>query len=286
MLNVDRNTKGKGLPWVRAMGLCVVFVFSSSCRSKEEPFSPPPPANTGNPLSNALTEEEKAEGWRLLFDGRTLAGWRGIGQEGIPAGHWVVEDGAIKKVAGGEIPRQADGQPVQGGDLITVERYADFELGLEWKISPGGNSGIKYNVSEEMSMAVSPPQAAIGFEYQLIDDNANPDALVGPNRTAAALYDLIAPQNKALRPVGEYNETRIVFRGGHGEHWLNGQKVLEFDLGTPEMLGLIAASKYRDIPGFGEKRRGHIVLQDHGNAVWFRNIKIRESKPAASPAGR
>lgn len=159
---------------------------------------------------------------------------------------------------------------------MTVRAYGDFELRLEWKIRQGGNSGIKYNVSEEISMSVPPPQAAIGFEYQIIDDSLNPDALVGPDRTAAALYDLIAPQNKTLQSVGEYNEARIVFRGRHGEHWLNGRKVLEFDLGTPEMEGLIVASKYRDIPGFAEKRRGHIVLQDHGDAVWFRNIKIRE----------
>ncbi|MBN2409513.1 MAG: DUF1080 domain-containing protein, partial [Candidatus Aminicenantes bacterium] len=114
------------------------------------------------------------------------------------------------------------------------------------------------------------------FEYQIIDDGLNPDALVGPNRTAAALYDLIAPQSKILKSVGEFNKARIVFRGRHGEHWLNGRKVLEFDLGTREMDGLIAASKYRDIPAFAEKRRGHIVLQDHGDAVWFRNIMIRE----------
>jgi hypothetical protein len=279
MLDVNRNTKGKGRLWVRAMVLCMVFVFSLSCRSSEESASPSTPMNTEEPFLNALSEQEKAEGWELLFDGSTLAGWRGIGQEGVPSGHWVVEEGAIKKVPGGEIPRQADGQPVQGGDLMTVRAYRDFELRLEWKINRGGNSGIKYNVSEEMSMGVPPPQAAIGFEYQILDDSENPDAMVGVNRTAASLYDLIAPQNKILRPIGEYNEARVLFRGGHGEHWLNGQKVLEFDLGTPRMEELVTASKYRDIPGFAEKRRGHIVLQEHGDAVWFRNIRIKEYPP-------
>jgi hypothetical protein len=227
-------------------------------------------------LPNSLTEAEKAEGWKLLFDGKSLTGWRGIGQEDIPKGHWVIEDGAIKKVAGGEVPRQKDGQPLQGGDLMTLATFANFELRLEWKITPGGNSGVKYNVSEQMSKTYAPQGAAIGFEYQILDDDIHPDAKNGPNRTAAALYDLIAPKGKTLRPVGEFNEARIVFRGNHGEHWLNGVKVLEFDLATSKMNELVAASKYRDIPGFAEKRSGHIVFQDHGDTVWFRNIRIRE----------
>jgi hypothetical protein len=228
---------------------------------------------------NALSEAEKAEGWELLFDGKSLSGWRGIGTQGLPEGHWVIEGAAIKKIATGDVPRQADGQPVRGGDLMTEQTYRDFDFRLEWKISPGGNSGIKYNVSEEMSGAYAPQGAAIGFEYQVLDDVRNPDAGNGPARTAAALYDLIAPAGKILRPVGEYNEARILFRGNHGEHWLNGVKVLEFDLATPRFEELVAASKYRDIPGFADKRDGHIVLQDHGDAVWFRNIRIRELTP-------
>jgi hypothetical protein len=225
---------------------------------------------------NTLTERERAEGWALLFDGNSLEGWRGIGIPGIPEGHWVIEDGVIKKVPGGEVPRQADGQPTQGGDLMTAGTFEDFELRLEWKISPAGNSGVKYNISEEISLAIPPPQAAIGFEYQILDDAGHPDAANGPNRTTGALYDLIPPGAKTLKPVGEFNEARILFRGGHGEHWLNGAKVLEFDLGTPDMNERLAASKYWDIADFAKKRRGHIVLQDHGDAVWFRNIKIRE----------
>ncbi|MFZ2053674.1 MAG: DUF1080 domain-containing protein [Candidatus Aminicenantales bacterium] len=279
MVNITRTKKERELLWTLAMGLAVLLIFSLSCRSKEESVSPPTPGRSVEPLINALSEEERTEGWVSLFDGRTLTGWRGLGQEEVPAGHWVVEEGAITKVPGGEVPRQADGQPLQGGDLMTVQTYGDFELRLEWKIGRGGNSGVKYNVSEEMSRGIPPPQAAIGFEYQILDDNENPDALVGPNRTAAGLYDLIAPQNKTLRPVGEYNEARIIFREGHGEHWLNGRRVLEFDLETPKMEELVAASKYRDIPGFAEKRRGHIVLQDHGSSVWFRNIRIRDDPP-------
>ncbi len=250
-----------------------VILALSFCRREKEPPSPGLEATLSQ--LNSLTEEEGASGWALLFDGRTFEGWRGIGQSDIPQGHWVIEDGAIKKVPGGEVPRQADGQPTQGGDLMTVATFEGFELSLEWKISPGGNSGIKYNVSEEISMANPPPQAAIGFEYQIIDDETHPDAGNAPSRTAAALYDLIAPKGKGLKPVGEFNEARIVFQGRHGEHWLNGVKVLEYDLDTPQFAGLLAASKYRDIPGFAERRSGHIVLQDHGDAVWFRNIKIR-----------
>jgi hypothetical protein len=278
MMKMAKTNNKRKVYWTHALGLAVLLLVLLSCRSKEEPVSPPAPGPSAEPSVNSISEEERAEGWVLLFDGRTLDGWRGIGRDEIPAGHWIVEEDAIKKVSSGDVPRQADGQPIQGGDLMTVRTYGDFELRLEWRINPGGNSGIKYNVSEEMSISVPPQQAAIGFEYQIIDDSVNPDALVGPNRSAAALYDLIAPQNKTLKSVGEWNEARVVFRGRHGEHWLNGQKVLEFDLGTPEMNGFIAASKYRDIPGFGEKRRGHIVLQDHGDAVWFRNIKVREDR--------
>ena len=229
--------------------------------------------------TNVLTPEEKEQGWILLFDGNTFEGWRGLGREGVPEGHWIIEDGAIKKVLSGEVLLQKDGQPLVGGDLMTVQSFKDFELYFEWKISPAGNSGIKYNVSEEMSVSYPPKYAALGFEYQILDDENHPDAKNGDNRTAAALYDLISPEGKILKPVGEYNAARIVFKGDHGEHWLNGIKVLEYDLGTEQMKDLLQASKYRDISGFADKRKGPIVLQDHTDAVWFRNIKIKVFKP-------
>ena len=162
---------------------------------------------------------------------------------------------------------------------MTDRTFLDFELRFDWKISPSGNSGVKYNVSEEMSRAFAPNHAAIGFEYQALDDTGTYDPPLGPTQMTASLYDLIAPGLKTLRPVGEFNESRIVFRGSHGEHWLNGAKVLEFDLGTPEMEKRVAASKFSKIPDFAKKRPGHIVLQDHGSAVWFRNIKIRPLAP-------
>ncbi len=225
---------------------------------------------------NELTAAERAIGWRLLFDGRTLSGWRGLGYDSVPTAHWKVADGAIEKIASGNVPKLADGQPAHGGDLMTVDSFGDFELAFEWKVAPGANSGVKYNVSEQLSMSQAPNHAALGFEYQILDDDRHEDGKL-PSHRAGALYDLIAPNaRKHVRPVGEWNRSRIVFRGGHGEHWLNGEKIVVFDLETPRMDSLIAASKYRSIPGFAERRKGHIVLQDHGDEAYFRSIKVRE----------
>jgi len=219
--------------------------------------------------TNVLAQAEKAAGWKLLFDGKTWNGWRGFRREKMPDEGWAIEDGAIKHVAGnGE-------QSKQGGDIITVGKYENFELQLEWRISPGGNSGIKYLVDEDM---VKSGYSGLGFEMQVLDDERHPDAKLGiaGNRTASALYDLIAPKNKVLHAVGEWNQVRLIVNGNHVEHWLNGGKVLEYELGSPQLKSLIAESKYKTIPGFGEVRKGHILLQDHGHEVWFRNIKLRE----------
>lgn len=231
------------------------------------------------PAPNMLTPTEQRAGWRLLFDGRTLAGWRGLGYDTVPTAHWVVTNDAIRKIGSGEVPRVADGRPLAGGDLMTVDSFADFELSFEWKVTQGANSGVKYNVSEAMSMAQGgtggPSHSALGFEYQILDDDRHEDAKL-PSHRAGALYDLIAPNaRQLLHPVGDWNHSRIVFRGNHGEHWLNGAKIVEFELGTARMDSLLAASKYKTIPGFGAKRRGHIVLQDHGDEVYFRSIKVR-----------
>src|SRR5690348_9400931 len=224
---------------------------------------------------NTLTAAERAAGWRLLFDGRTLGGWRGLGYDSVPTAHWVVVDGTIKKVASGAVPKLPDGQPLNGGDLMTVETFGDFELTWEWKVTPGANSGLKYNVSEELSVKRAPNHAALGFEYQILDDDRHVDGKL-PSHRAGALYDLIAPSRPThVRPVGEWNQSRVIFRGRHGEHWLNGEKLLEFDLGTARMDSALAQSKFRSIPWFGERRRGHLVLQDHGDEVYFRNIKVR-----------
>jgi hypothetical protein len=233
-------------------------------------------ASTAGP--NHLTKAERSAGWRLLFDGTSLRGWRGLGRDTVPITHWVVEDGAIQKVPMDKIKArtQADGQPLDGADLMTTEAFGDFELSWEWRVTPGANSGVKYNVSEELSTSLEPRHAAKGFEYQILDDDRHPDGKL-PSHRAGALYDLFPPgEAKQLHPVGDWNESMLVFRGPHGEHWLNGAKVVEFDLGTARMDSALAASKYRTIPWFATRRRGHIVLQDHGDEVYFRNIKIRE----------
>ena len=227
---------------------------------------------------NSLTAAEKAAGWKLLFDGKTTTGWRGFRRDKFPEEGWVIEDGAIKHVA-------SNGEQSQnGGDIITVDQYDNFELRLEWRISPGGNSGIKYLIAEEM---VKSGHSGLGFEMQVLDDNRHPDAKKGKagNRTAGGLYDLIAPQNKVLRPVGQWNRVRLVVAGNHVEHWLNDVKVVTYELGSPALKALIAESKYQTIPGFGEVRKGHLLLQDHGDEVWYRNIKLR-SLPAPKSSNR
>ena len=228
--------------------------------------------------TNRLTPAERAAGWHLLFDGATLKGWRGLGYDSVPTAHWKVSGRAIHKVPTGTVPRLRDGQPAAGGDLMTTGTYRDFELAFDWKVPPGANSGVKYNVSEEMSKLTA-NHAALGFEYQVLDDSLHPDNKI-PSHRAGALYDLIPPDaGKRLAPVGQWNSSRIVLRGNHGEHWLNGRKVVSYDLGTPRFDSLFKASKYRPIAGFADHRAGHIVLQDHGDEAWYRNLRIRELTP-------
>src|SRR2546422_10017954 len=155
---------------------------------------------------NTLTPAERSAGWRLLFDGRTLAGWRGVGYDTVPTAHWVVVNGAIEKIASGDVPRVADGRPLVGGDLMTVDSFADFELAFEWKVTPGANSGVKYNVSEAMSLAQGgagtaggPNHSALGLEDQIPDDDRHEDGKMARHR-AAAPYELIAP-NHRQRPA-------------------------------------------------------------------------------------
>lgn len=229
-------------------------------------------------VPNQLTAKEKADGWTLLFDGKTFAGWRGLGYDTVPSAHWKIVDGAIRKLPSGEIKRMPDGQPAVGGDLMTIAKFADFELAWQWKVVPGSNSGVKYNVSEEFSLQKASNHAALGFEYQILDDSLNEDNKLATHR-AGALYDLLAPgDNKVLKPVGQWNTSRLVFRGNHGEHWLNGVKVVEYDLGTPRMDSALAKSKYRSIAGFADRKTGHIILQDHGEEAFYRDIKIRTFK--------
>jgi hypothetical protein len=228
------------------------------------------PAQNYDP-ANKLSKAEEDAGWRLLFDGKSFNGWRGFHNDKVPAG-WAIEDGCIKKVPGqGEL-----GQA--GGDLITVDQFDDFEFSIEWKLAKGSNSGVKYLVSESLTPT---GKSGVSFEYQVLDDDNHPDAKAGieGNRTAGSLYDLIpASKTKKLNPIGEFNHTRIVVKGNHIEHWLNGMKVVEFERGGEELKRHIAESKFKNTKGFGETAKGHILLQDHGDAVWYRNIKIHAIK--------
>lgn len=225
---------------------------------------------------NELTAAQRADGWQLLFDGRTFKGWHALGHSEMPSGLWVVEDGAIRHVEKGAGPKQADGQPLAGWDLISDSAYRDFELSWEWKISEAGNSGLKYNVSEQLSTTMAPRHAAKGWEYQMIDDVKNEDNKIA-SHLSGSLYDMFPPNDRSrVKDTGQWNRSRVVFRGNHGEHWMNGEKVVEFDIGTPAFDSAFAKSKYSSYPAwFPERRAGQIVLQDHGDAVWFRDIKIR-----------
>ncbi|WP_260706790.1 3-keto-disaccharide hydrolase [Edaphobacter flagellatus] len=227
---------------------------------------------------NTLTAQEKAQGWHLLFDGKTSTGWRSTHSPGFPATGWEVKDGMISVTEnGGEEGGNA-------GDIITARKYTNFELSVDFRITPGANSGIKYFVDLDMTPGHGGHGSAIGFEYQILDDAVHPDAKKGSNgdRTLASLYDMIpAAANKPVRPIGEWNTARIVIRGAHGEHWLNGVKVVEYERFTPAFRKLVADSKYHVYPNFGEAHDGYILLQDHGFPVSFRNIKIREL-PATS----
>ena len=214
---------------------------------------------------NQLTAEEKRAGWVLLFDGKSLDGWRGYKQKDASTSRWSVVDGLLTAV-------KADGKDTHGArDIITTGTYDNFDLTWEWKIAEGGNSGLKYFVQEDM-------ESAIGHEYQLIDDSRHPDAKIGPHRQTAALYDVLPAANRPTRPAGQFNSSRVVVNGKHVEHWLNGTRVLQYELESPELKKAIGASKFKDVARFGTLQKSHILLQDHGDEVWFRNIKIRPQK--------
>jgi hypothetical protein len=230
------------------VSLLLLFTLAQSGRT-EEP--------------NTLTAEEKQAGWQLLFDGRTAAGWRGYRSDRMPES-WKVENGSL-------LARREKGK--SAGDIVTVNEYDDFELTLQWKMTPGGNSGVVYRASEELRNVWES-----GPEYQILDNAGHLDGL---NRlaSAGACYAVFAPAKDATRPLGKWNDTRIVARGKHVEHWLNGEKLLEYEVDSRTWQAHVKTSKfYLTAYGqgnWGRASKGHIALQDYGGAIEFRSIKIR-----------
>lgn len=226
---------------------------------------------------NSLTTEEIKDGWTLLWDGKSTDGWRGAKKDHFPEQGWGIKDGILSVFEAGGF------EASRGGDIVTNHRFSKFELQLEFRMTPGANSGIKYFTQPNLDPitghgATSTAGSAIGLEFQILDDAKHPDAKMGRdgNRTIGSLYDLMtAAADKKAKPPGEWNHARIVTDGTHVEHWLNGQKVISYERGSKEFKDLVAISKYKKIPGFGEWKEGHILLQDHGNLVDFRNIKVR-----------
>ena len=220
---------------------------------------------TGGGAANQLTDAEKKAGWKLLFDGKSLTGWRGYKLTDAASSRWKIEDGTLT------LPKN-DGKDTHGArDIISADTYDSFELTWEWKVAEGSNSGVKYFVLEDRD-------AAIGHEYQIIDDERHPDAKIGPKRQTAALYDVMAASNRQLHPAGQWNQSRVLVTGRHVEHWLNGTRVLQYELESPELKKAIAESKFKDVPRFGTVQKGHILIQDHGDQVWYRNIKIKPTR--------
>ncbi|RAV98138.1 family 16 glycoside hydrolase [Pseudochryseolinea flava] len=218
--------------------------------------------------ANTLTEAEVKEGWKLLFDGKTTAGWRSYKREKTGSA-WVVRDGALTLNKPFNAPNN-----LEGGDIITVDEYENYELALEWKIEKCGNSGIIFNVVEANEYNAV---WQTGPEMQILDNLCHPDARIEKHR-AGDLYDLIESNFVAVNPVGEWNRIRLIANRGKYEFWLNGHRVVSFEMNTQAWNDLVSKSKFKDMPGFGKSRKGHIALQDHGNQVWFRNVKIKVIK--------
>jgi hypothetical protein len=229
----------------------------------------PPSVREISAIPNHLTPQEIKEDWKLLWDGKTTTGWRGAGKPGFPQQGWEMKDGILTVLESGGAESRA------GGDIITVDKYSDFELVLDFMLTEGANSGIKYFVTEGLNQGIG---SAIGLEYQLLDDKTHPDAQqgVGGNRTIASLYDLIpALPDKLVNPPGSWNRARIISKGNQAEHWLNNMKVIDYERNNQTFNALVQKSKYSVYPGFGSGSEGHILLQDHGNRVSFKNIKIK-----------
>jgi hypothetical protein len=238
-----------------AFGTAVLIPLAAGCGAGADAEAAAADEADAQDPPNTLTAAEAAEGWTLLFDGTSMDGWRTYGQDDLHDG-WQVEDGVIVRVAG-------------GGDIITRETWADFDLQVDWRVEEGGNSGVFFRASEESGRIFEGAP-----EMQVLDDAVHADGQ-NPLTSAGANYGLHPAPRGVVRPAGEWNRARIRVEGDHVQHWLNGEQIVDYRLGSPEWQALVAASKFAEWPEYGTYPSGHIGLQDHGDRVYFRNLKIR-----------
>ena len=262
----------KKLTVIISLTVMVALLFSCTPKSEQKEKKSgqkEEKATISEQQPNTLNQQEIDEGWVLLFDGKTTKGWRGYSKETFPEKGWVVEDGTLQVLSSGK------GEAGVGGDIIYEKKYGNFELSLEWKVSEGGNSGIFYLAQEKPDQPIwkSAP------EMQILDNAKHPDAKLGVdgNRAAGSLYDLIPGKFEAVKPAGEWNKVKIMVYKGTVVHWMNGEYVLEYHLWTQDWNDMVSKSKFKDYEDFvNTAKEGYIGLQDHGDDVWFRNIKIKE----------
>jgi len=245
-------------------GLAVIALAQPSPSARQAAAAQKPAAE-GKQKNAVEPKRMEKDGWTPLFDGKDLKGWRGYKKPDATGTRWRVENGMMT------IPATGEGDTHGERDLITDAMYEQFDLRWEWKISQGGNSGVKYFVLEDQP-------SAIGHEYQMLDDERHPDAKIGPHRQTAAFYDVLPAHDRPVKPAGEWNTSEVIVKGKHVTHILNGKTVLEYDLESPELKAAIAKSKFKDIARFGKLQPGHLLVQDHGDQVWFRKIEIKKTK--------